>query len=41
MFSMPVAAPFTGMSLFFLRLMAALVFGTGGFYHLEAPRQRA
>ncbi len=41
MFSIPGAAQCTGLSLLFLRLVVALVFGTSGFYHLKSPQQRA
>jgi putative oxidoreductase len=41
MFSIPAALPFAHWSLFLMRLMIALVFGTSGFSHLKSPRQRA
>ena len=39
--SIPAATHFAGLSLFLLRLMVALVFGTSGYSHLKSPRQRA
>jgi putative oxidoreductase len=41
MYSIPGAAHYADWSLFFLRLLVALVFGTSGFSHLKSPRQRA
>ncbi|HWE86959.1 MAG TPA: DoxX family protein [Terracidiphilus sp.] len=41
MFPIPGASHFAGLSLFLLRLMVALVFGTSGYGHLKSPRQRA
>jgi putative oxidoreductase len=41
MFSIPSATHYADWSLFLLRLMVALVFGTSGFSHLKSPRQRA
>ena len=41
MFSIPGATQYLDWSLFLLRLMVALVFGTSGFNHLKSPRQRA
>jgi putative oxidoreductase len=41
MFSIPCATHYADWSLFLLRLMVALVFGTSGFSHLKSPRQRA
>jgi putative oxidoreductase len=38
---LPGAFHFVDWSLFFLRLMVALVFGTSGFNHLKEPRARA
>jgi len=40
-FSIPIAPAAVDWSLFFLRVVVALVFGTSGFNHLRAPRQRA
>jgi len=37
----PIPPAATGFSLFLLRLVVALVFGTSGYYHLKSPRQRA
>lgn len=41
MLSIPGATHFANLSLLFLRLMVALVFGTSGYGHLKSPRQRA
>jgi len=41
MFSIPFALHYADASLFLLRLMVAVVFGTSGFSHLKSPRQRA
>ena len=41
MFSIPGATDFADWSLFLLRFMVALVFGTSGFSHLKSPKQRA
>ena len=41
MFAIRSALQFSDLSLFLLRLMAAVVFGTSGFNHLKAPRLRA
>lgn len=41
MFSIPGATHFADWSLFLLRFMVALVFGTSGFSHLKSPKQRA
>ena len=41
MLSIPAATHYADWSLFALRLMVALVFGTSGFSHLKSPRQRA
>ncbi|MGH9599942.1 MAG: DoxX family protein [Terracidiphilus sp.] len=40
-FSIPVAPAAVDWSLLFLRVVVAIVFGTSGFNHLKAPRQRA
>jgi putative oxidoreductase len=37
----PVALPYADWSLFLLRLMVAVVFGSSGFNHLKSPRERA
>lgn len=39
--AIPGALPYADLSLFLLRLMAALVFGTSGLSHLRHPRERA
>ncbi|MGH9605783.1 MAG: DoxX family protein [Terracidiphilus sp.] len=39
--SIPIAPAAVGLSLLFLRIVVALVFGTSGFYHLKSPRERA
>lgn len=39
--TIPAAMLFTNWSLFFLRLVVALVFGTSGYSHLKSPRERA
>lgn len=41
MLSIPGATHYADLSLFLLRLMVALVFGTSGYGHLKSPRQRA
>jgi putative oxidoreductase len=41
MLSIPVALQYADWSLFLLRLMVAVVFGSSGFNHLKSPRQRA
>lgn len=41
MFTIPGAMAFAGLSLLFLRVMLALVFGTSGFSHLSKPKERA
>jgi putative oxidoreductase len=41
MLSMRIAMLYADLSLFLLRAMVATVYGTSGFYHLKAPRQRA
>jgi putative oxidoreductase len=41
MFTIPAAAHLIDASLLFLRLVVALVFGSSGFNHLKAPRERA
>ena len=41
MLTVPGLEHYTDWSLLLLRLMVALVFGTSGFGHLKAPRQRA
>jgi putative oxidoreductase len=41
MFSIPGALQYADWSLFLLRLMVAVVFGSSGFNHLKSPRQRA
>jgi len=41
MFAIRSALQFSDLSLFLLRLMVAVVFGTSGFNHLKAPRLRA
>jgi len=41
MFAIRGAILYTDLSLFLLRLMVAVVFGTSGFNHLKAPRLRA
>jgi putative oxidoreductase len=41
MFSIPGAMLYSDWSLFMLRLMVAVVFGSSGFNHLKSPRQRA
>jgi putative oxidoreductase len=39
--TIPAAMQFTSWSLFILRVVVALVFGTSGYSHLKSPRQRA
>jgi len=39
--SIPHAMQFAGWSLFLLRAMVAVVFGSSGFNHLKSPRARA
>jgi putative oxidoreductase len=41
MFSIPGAMLYSDWSLFLLRLMVAIVFGSSGFNDLKSPRQRA
>ncbi len=41
MFTIPAAMAFAGLSLLFLRIMLALVFGTSGYGHLTKPNERA
>lgn len=41
MFQIPGAAAFADLSLLFLRVMLALVFGTSGYSHLTKPKERA
>jgi putative oxidoreductase len=41
MFSIPIPPVFVDWSLFLMRLLVALVFGTSGFSHLKSPRERA
>jgi putative oxidoreductase len=41
MFTIPGAAQFLDLALLLLRVMVALVFGSSGFSHLKAPRERA
>jgi len=41
MFTIPFAMQFTGWSLFLLRVVVAVVFGTSGYNHLKSPRERA
>jgi putative oxidoreductase len=41
MFQIPGAAEFADLSLLFLRVMLALVFGTSGYSHLTKPKERA
>ena len=41
MFSLRSAMQYADASLFLLRLMVAVVFGSSGFNHLKSPRQRA
>ena len=41
MFSIPGAMLYADWSLFLLRLMVAIVFGSSGFNDLKSPRQRA
>ena len=39
--TIPVAMQYTDWSLFFLRIIVALVFGTSGYSHLKSPAERA
>ena len=39
--NMPIAMQYTDWSLFFLRIVVALVFGASGYGHLKSPRERA
>ncbi len=41
MFYLPFALHYADWSLFLLRCMVALVFGTSGYSHLRSPRERA
>jgi len=41
MFTIPGAMAFADLSLLFLRVMLALVFGTSGYSHLTKPKERA
>ena len=41
MFAIPGAMHFAHLSLFLLRLMVAVVFGTSGYSHLKSPSERA
>jgi putative oxidoreductase len=41
MLTIPVALVYADWSLFLLRVMVAVVFGSSGFSHLKSPRQRA
>jgi putative oxidoreductase len=41
MFTIPIAMQYTDWSLFFLRIVVALVFGTSGYSHLKSPGERA
>lgn len=39
--TIPIAMQYTDWSLFFLRVVVALVFGASGYGHLKSPRERA
>jgi len=39
--TIPIAMHYTDWSLFFLRIIVALVFGTSGYSHLKSPSERA
>ena len=41
MSGIPLAAQFNDWSLFLLRILVALVFGTSGYSHLKSPAERA
>jgi|SRR5665213_1901283 len=41
MFTIPIAMQYTDWSLFLLRIVVALVFGTSGYSHLKSPSERA
>ena len=41
MLTIPVALLYADWSLFLLRVMVAVVFGSSGFNHLKSPRERA
>jgi putative oxidoreductase len=41
MLVIPAALAFADWSLFLLRVMVAIVFGSSGFLHLKSPKQRA
>ena len=41
MFTIPVVMQCTQWSLFFLRVVVAIVFGASGYSHLKSPRERA
>lgn len=39
--NIPIAMQYTDWSLFFLRFVVAIVFGTSGYSHLKSPAERA
>jgi putative oxidoreductase len=41
MYTIPGAMAFAGLSLLFVRVILALVFGTSGYSHLTKPKERA
>lgn len=41
MFTIPDTAAYIDLSLFLLRMVVAMVFGTSGFNHLKSPTERA
>jgi putative oxidoreductase len=41
MLTIPVAMQYTDLSLFFLRIVVAIVFGSSGYNHLKSPGERA